>query len=58
MKANNDQLVPGENSFDKFGHLLQEMIKDANLAGAFDAFNCLYSFIRFAPEIRNVTFGT
>jgi hypothetical protein len=55
MNANGGQLVAGENSFDKFGHLLQEMIKDANLAGAFDALNCLYSFVRFAPDIKTVT---
>jgi hypothetical protein len=34
------------------------MIKDANLAGAFDALNCLFSFVRFAPDIKTATYST
>jgi len=33
------------------------MIKDANLTGAYEALNCLHSFVRFADDIKSVTFA-
>ena len=33
------------------------MIKDANLTGAYEALNCLHSYVRFASDIKAVTFS-
>jgi hypothetical protein len=45
-------------SFDQFGPLLQEMIKDQNLTNAFEALQCLHSYVRFASDIKAVTHAT
>jgi hypothetical protein len=33
------------------------MIKDTNLVSAFEALQCLHSYVRFAPEIKQVAFA-
>jgi hypothetical protein len=33
------------------------MIKDTNLPNQLEALNCLYTFVRFAPDIKHVTFS-
>jgi|Laugresu1bdmlbsd_1035121.scaffolds.fasta_scaffold335362_1 hypothetical protein len=34
------------------------MVKDTNLVNAYEALQALYSYVRFAPDIKNVTFAT
>lgn len=45
-------------SFDHYGPLLQEMIKDSNLVAAHEALVCLHTFVKYALEIKSVTFAT
>jgi hypothetical protein len=45
-------------SFDIYGPLLQEMIQDTNLVGAYEALVCLHSFTKFATSIKAVSFAT
>ena len=45
-------------SFEQFGPLLQEMIKDTNLTNAYEALQCLYSYVRFADDIKAITFAS
>lgn len=44
-------------SFEQYSPLLQEMIKDTNLPNQLEALNCLYTFVRFASDIKHVTFS-
>lgn len=44
-------------SFDEFGPQLQEMIKDTNLTNAYESLQCLHSYVKFAADIRQVTFA-
>ena len=45
-------------SFDIYGPLLQQMIQDSNLVAAYEAMNCLHSFVRFGHDIKAVAFAT
>jgi hypothetical protein len=45
-------------SFEIYGSLLQEMIQDTNLVGAYEALVCLHSFVKFAVSIKAVSFAT
>lgn len=45
-------------SFDIYGPLLQEMVQDTNLVGAYEALVCLLSFVKFATSIKSVSFAT
>ena len=44
-------------SFEQYGPLLQNMIKDSNLIAAYEALLCLNSYVRFSLEIKAVTFA-
>ena len=46
-----------QSSFQVYGPLLQEMIKDTNLTNAYEALQALYSYVRFAADIKNITFA-
>ena len=45
-------------SFDIYGPLLQEMVKDTNSVAAYEALLCLHSYVRFATSIKSVSFAT
>lgn len=44
-------------SFDQYGPMLQELIKDTNLTIAAEALQALHSYVKFAADIRSVSFS-
>ena len=44
------------NPFDQYAPFLQKIISDSNLVAQYEGLNCLYTFIRYAPDIKQVTF--
>jgi hypothetical protein len=45
-------------SFEIYGPLLQEMIQDTNLVGAYEALVCLLSYAKYSQSIKAVSFAT
>jgi len=41
-----------------YGPMLQDMIKDSNLIGAYEALTCLHTYVKFALDIKATTFAT
>lgn len=44
------------NAFDQFTPFLQKIISDSNLVAQYEGLNCLYTFVRYSQDIKQVTF--
>ena len=44
------------NSFDLFGPKMQMIISDQNLIAQYEGLQCLYAYIKFAPDIKEIIF--
>jgi len=45
-------------SFEQYGPLLDRMITDANSVAAFEGLQVMHTFVKFAPDIKAVTFAS
>ena len=59
---NNEDTPNGDpallDSFDTYGPLIQEMIKDQNLVACYEALSCMLTYVKFAFDIKSVTFAS
>jgi hypothetical protein len=51
-----DEDESGPSPFDLYQASLEKIISDSNLAAQFEGLNCLYAFVKFAPDIKQVIF--
>ena len=56
LNADEDEHHSRVNSFDQFWPILQKIISDSNLIAQYEGLNCLYAYVRFAPDIKQVIF--
>jgi len=44
-------------SFYEYGPFIQEMMQDSNLTLAYEALQVLYTYVRFAKDIKSISFS-
>lgn len=44
------------NPFDQYAPVLQKIITDSNLVAQYEGLNCIYAFVRFTADIKQVIF--